>query len=79
MECVAAKIAHLEDFDLTEAEMSKLHEIRKENQPKIEAALKQLQGTLSDDQKKAREEALAAGQKRREVLQSLKLTDEQKE
>src|SRR5262245_54418218 len=79
MECLAAKIAHLGDFDLTEAEISKLQEIRKDNKPKIEAALKQFQGLLSDEQKKAREEALTAGQKRREVLQSLKLTDEQKE
>ena len=38
-----------------------------------------LQGLLTDDQKKAREEALKAGKKRREVLESLKLTDEQKE
>ena len=79
MECLAAKIAHLGDFDLTEAEISKLQDIRKDNKPKIEAALKQFQGLLSDEQKKAREEALTAGQKRREVLQSLKLTDEQKE
>ena len=38
-----------------------------------------MEGLLSDEQKKAREEGLKAGKKRREVLASLKLTDEQKE
>jgi Spy/CpxP family protein refolding chaperone len=37
-----------------------------------------LQGLLTDDQKKARQEALRAGKKHREVVEALKLTDEQK-
>jgi Spy/CpxP family protein refolding chaperone len=76
---LAERVAHLGELDLTDDEETKIGEIRKEYRPKIEKALKELQGLLSDDQKKAREEALAAGKKRREVLQSLKLTDEQKE
>jgi Spy/CpxP family protein refolding chaperone len=38
-----------------------------------------LEGLLTDTQKKAREEGFKAGKKRREILQSLNLTDEQKE
>ena len=76
---LAAKIAHLDEMDLTEAEITKIRDIRKENQGKIEDALKQLQGVLSDDQKRAREEALKSDVKRKEMLQSLKLTDQQKE
>jgi Spy/CpxP family protein refolding chaperone len=41
--------------------------------------MKELQGLLSDDQKKAREEALKAGKNRREVLQAINLTADQKE
>jgi Spy/CpxP family protein refolding chaperone len=78
-EGLAERVAHLQDLDLTEGEVEKIGEIRKEFRPKIEKALKDLQGLLTDDQKKARQEALAAGKKRREVLEALKLTDEQKE
>src|SRR5262249_51769067 len=35
-------------------------------------------GTLNDDQRKAREEALKAGKRRGEILKSLNLTDDQK-
>jgi Spy/CpxP family protein refolding chaperone len=76
---LAERIAHFEELDLTEGEMTKIADIRKEYRPKIEKAMTQLQGLLTDDQKKARQEALTAGKKRREVLESLKLTDEQKE
>ena len=38
-----------------------------------------LRGTLTAEQRKAREEALRAGKRRREVLEALKLTGEQKE
>jgi Spy/CpxP family protein refolding chaperone len=75
---LAERMAHVGELDLTDGEMEKIAEIRKEYRPKIEKALKELQGVLSDDQKKARQEALQAGKKRREVLESLKLTDEQK-
>jgi len=78
-ECLAERIAHLEELDLTEGEIAKIADIRKEFRPKIEKAMKEMQGLLTDDQKKARLEALTADKKRREVLESLKLTDEQKE
>jgi Spy/CpxP family protein refolding chaperone len=78
-EGLAERIAHLGELDLTDDEAAKMAEIRKEYRPKIEQALKQLQGLLTDEQKKARQEALAAGKKRREVLEALKLTEEQKE
>jgi Spy/CpxP family protein refolding chaperone len=42
-------------------------------------AMKELGGILTDEQKKARQDALKAGKKRKEVLASLNLTDDQKE
>jgi Spy/CpxP family protein refolding chaperone len=78
-ECLAQRIAHLEELDLTEAEMTKIGEIRTEFRPKIEQALRQLHGLLTDQQKQARQEALQAGKKHREVLQSMNLTDAQRE
>ena len=78
-EGLAERIARLGEVDLTDAEITKIKDIRKEYRPKIEKALKELQGLLTDDQKEAREKALKAGKKRREVLKALKLTDEQKE
>jgi Spy/CpxP family protein refolding chaperone len=78
-EGLAERMAHLHELDLTEGERTKIGEIRQQYRPKIEQALKQLDGLLSDDQKKARQEALQAGKTRKEVLQSLKLTDEQRE
>jgi Spy/CpxP family protein refolding chaperone len=78
-ECVAQRLAHFEELDLTDAEVAKFEEIRKEYRPKIEKAMKDLQGLLTDDQNKARQESLAAGKKHREVLEALKLNGEQKE
>jgi len=67
-ECLAHALANLKELDLTDAEMTKIGEIRKEFRPKIEKALDGLNGLLGDDQKKARETALNAGKKRKEVL-----------
>jgi Spy/CpxP family protein refolding chaperone len=78
-EGVAAAVAHVDELDLTDAEMTQIAEIRKEFRPKIVQALEGLKGVLSDEQRKAREEALKAGKSRREVLSSLNLTDEQKQ
>jgi Spy/CpxP family protein refolding chaperone len=78
-ESLAEKVVHLEELDLTDAEVKQIEEIRKEFQPKIAKALEGLHGILTDEQKKARSEALAAGKKHSEVLESLKLTGEQKE
>ena len=77
-ERLAERIAHVEELDLTDDEVAKFAEIRKEYRPKVEKALKELQGLLSDDQKKARQEAVRADKKRREILASLNLTDDQK-
>src|SRR5262249_24858830 len=41
--------------------------------------LKELEGLLTPAQKQARQEAVKAGKPRREVLQALQLTDEQKQ
>ena len=76
-ECVAHRLAHLKDLDLTDDEMTKIKEIRSEFRPKFEKAAKSLEGLLSDQQKKAREEGLKAGMKRKEILASLKLTEDQ--
>jgi Spy/CpxP family protein refolding chaperone len=78
-EHLAERIAHLEQLDLTDAEKEKFAAIREEYRPKITQALESLRGTLTDAQRQAREEALKAGKKRREVIASLNLTGEQKE
>jgi Spy/CpxP family protein refolding chaperone len=77
-ERLAEAIAHLEELDLTDAEVAKIMEIRKEFHPKIEKAMQGLEGLLTAEQKKARLEALEAGKNRKEVIASLKLTDDQK-
>ena len=78
-DCLAHRVANLKDLDLTDAEMTKIAEIRQEFRPKITKAMETLSGTLTDVQKKAREEALTAGKPRKEVLEAIKLTDQQKE
>jgi Spy/CpxP family protein refolding chaperone len=78
-ECLAHAIASLKDLDLTDAEMTKIGEIRKEYRPKIEKAMEGLRGLLTDEQRKAREEALKADKPRKEVLEALKLTGAQKD
>jgi Spy/CpxP family protein refolding chaperone len=78
-QCVAHTIASLKEMELTEGEMTKIGDIRKDYRPKIEKVLKELEGLLTDVQKKARVEALEAGKNRREVLAALNLTDVQKE
>jgi Spy/CpxP family protein refolding chaperone len=78
-ETLAEQVAHLKELDLTDAETEKVGEIRKEFRPKIVKALEGLTGLLSDEQKKARQEAFEAGKSRKEMLEALKLTDEQKE
>jgi Spy/CpxP family protein refolding chaperone len=78
-ESLAEQIAHLGDLDLTGNELTQIAQIRKEYRPKIEQTLNELDGFLADDQKKARQEALQAGKKHREVLDALRLSDEQKE
>jgi Spy/CpxP family protein refolding chaperone len=78
-EGLAQRIARLREVDLTEAESAQIAAIRKEYRPQIQKAMQELGSILTDEQKKARAEALKAGKKRREVLAALNLTDEQKE
>jgi Spy/CpxP family protein refolding chaperone len=78
-EGLAERVGHLGELDLTDDEVAKIREIHKDFRPKMEKVLRELQGLLTDDQNKARQEALQAGKRRREVLAALKLTDEQKQ
>ena len=77
-ERLTERIAHLHELDLTDAKMAKIAEIRKEYHPRIAKAMESLKGILTDDQRKAREDALKANKKRREVMAALNLTDDQK-
>jgi Spy/CpxP family protein refolding chaperone len=78
-ECLAHAVANLKELDLTDAEMTKIGEIRTEFRPQMAKAVKELEGLLTDAQKQARENALASGKSRKEVLQALQLTAAQKE
>ena len=78
-ETLAERVAHLEELGLTGAEMQKITQIRETSRPAIEQALQELKGLLTDEQQKAREEALKAGKSRREMRAALPLTNEQKE
>jgi Spy/CpxP family protein refolding chaperone len=79
LEGLAERVAHLRELDLTDAEISQIQDIRKEYRPKIAKAVEGLRGILTEEQRKARTEALRAGKKHSEVLASLNLTGEQKE
>jgi Spy/CpxP family protein refolding chaperone len=79
IEGLAQKIVHLHELDLTDAEMAQIENIRNEFRPKIAKAMEGFRGILNADQTKSREEALKAGKKRREILESLNLTADQKE
>jgi Spy/CpxP family protein refolding chaperone len=78
-ERLVERLAHLEELHLTDAELAKIRELREEYRPKVHKAMESLHGLLTEEQRKAREEALKAGKKRRELLAALNLTDEQKE
>jgi hypothetical protein len=77
-ECLAHALTNLKELDLTDAEMAKLGEIRQEFRPKIAKAMESLRGILTDAQRKTREDTLAAGKGRKEVLEALNLTADQK-
>jgi Spy/CpxP family protein refolding chaperone len=78
-EGLAGGLARLRHLDLTEGEVDKIGEILKEYRPKIGKVMTKLEGLLSDEQNKARLAALKDGKKRKEIIGSLKLTDDQKE
>ena len=79
VEGLACRLAHLKELDLTDAEEAQIETIRNEFRPKVAKAMEGFRGILNADQTKAREEALKAGKKHREVLESLNLTADQKE
>ena len=76
-ESLAERMANLEDLDLTEAEITQIEAIRQDSCPKIVQAMKELHGLLTEDQRKARDEALHAGLRRGEVRRAFKLSEEQ--
>ena len=78
-EGLSEKIARLQELDLSDAEIAQIEAIRKETRPLFLKAMEGLRGTLTEDQRRAREQALQSGKKHREVLASLNLTDAQKE
>lgn len=78
-EGVAERVARLEECELTAGEMAKIMEVRKEYRPRIAKALEGLKDVLTEEQRTAREEALKAGKKHREIVASLNLTADQKE
>jgi Spy/CpxP family protein refolding chaperone len=78
-ECLAHTFTSLKELDLTGAEMTKIGEIRREFRPKIEKAVKELDGLLTDTQKRNRADAIKAGKKRKDVLAALELTGAQVE
>jgi Spy/CpxP family protein refolding chaperone len=78
-ERLCERLAHLKELDLTDAEVAKMQDIRKEVRPRMAKALAQLEGLLTPAQLQAREEALKEGKPRREILRSMKLNDEQRQ
>ena len=78
-ESLAEEITHLGALDLTDNEVAQIAAIRKEFRPQIEKNLQELEGLLTPDQKKARQDALQAGKGGRFVREALKLTDAAKE
>jgi Spy/CpxP family protein refolding chaperone len=78
-ESLAMRLARLRHLDLTDAERSKIQDIRKKVRPKLAKVLTELEGLLTDEQKKARLDAFKAGKSRREMLAALKLKDKQKD
>jgi Spy/CpxP family protein refolding chaperone len=78
-EHLAARLAHVRDLELSDAEKAQFEEIREEYRPKLRQLMDQLAAVLTDEQKKTREEGLKAGKTRREIRESLNLSSEQKE
>lgn len=76
-ESLAERMANLEDLDLTPEEIAQIEAIRQEAHPKIVQAMKQLHGMLTEDQRKARDEALHAGLRHGQIRRTFKPTEEQ--
>jgi Spy/CpxP family protein refolding chaperone len=78
-EHLAARLAHLKDLHLSDAEKAQFEEIREQYKPKVEKLVTDMGAVLSDEQKTTRKEGLKAGKTRREIRDSLNLTNDQKE
>src|SRR5579862_6375373 len=78
-EHLAARLSHLRDLELSDAEKAQFDEIREEYRPKLEKLRNELASVLTDEQKKTRQEGLKAGKTRREIRESLNLSSDQKE
>ncbi len=78
-EHLAARLAHLKDLQLSDAEKAQFEEIREQYKPKVEKLVNDLGAVLSDEQKATRKEGMKAGKTRREIRESLNLTSDQKE
>jgi Spy/CpxP family protein refolding chaperone len=78
-ESLAEQIAHLGELNLTDSELTQIAAIRKEYRPKFDQTLNELEGLLTDDQKKARQDAIQAGKRGRVATEALKLSNEVKE
>jgi Spy/CpxP family protein refolding chaperone len=78
-EGLSEKIARLQELDLSDGEIAQIEAIRRETRPMVTKAMDELRGILTEEQRRNREQALQAGKKHKEVLESLKLTDAQKE
>jgi len=78
-QAVGVLAEHVQDLNLTDEQEAKIMDIREEYHPKIAKAMEGLRGLLTDDQRKAREQALMSGKKRMELVAALNLTGGQKE
>lgn len=78
-EGLSEKLARLDELDLTDSEMAQVRAIRKEIRPNVAKAMEQLRGTLTEEQRTAREVALQASKSRADVLAAMKLSDDQKQ
>jgi Spy/CpxP family protein refolding chaperone len=71
-------MAHMEELDLTDAEMVKIARIRKDYRARIVRAVVDMEKMLTEEQKKVRDDGVKAGKSRQQIAAALKLTDEQK-
>lgn len=67
----------IKDLTLTDAQKTKVAELKKVYDPKFEKARENLDTILTDEQKKAKKEALEAGKDRKDLWKILQLTEAQ--
>jgi Spy/CpxP family protein refolding chaperone len=79
LESLATRIARLQDLDLTEDEVAQMKEIREGFRPRIDEVIKEFKTALSDEQRRAWEEAARLAKDRAAVLNSFNPREDQKE